>query len=117
MKKMLFLTTFMFTFLIFTANSSSAFELYGCWKSEQKNSLNIIKFDKTTYYYGKNSLPAKFSKNGDVYIVTFNIDSEIHIVPDGNDAIKVTYPNPALPQNIIYKRVTEDERAELIKKR
>lgn len=117
MKKMNFAVLFMFIFLIATANFSNAFELYGCWKSDQKYPLNILKFDKNTYYYGRNSLPAKFSIDGVKYIVTFNVDSEIHIFPDGDNVIRVTYPTPALPQNIIYKRVTEEERTSLIKKR
>ncbi len=117
MKNMIFVAMFIFTYLIFTSTFSTAFELYGCWKSDQKYPLNILKFDKNTYYYGKHSLPAKFSIDGNKYIVTFNVDSEIQIIPDGDDVIRVTYPTPVLPKNIIYKRVTEEERASLIKKR
>jgi len=117
MKKITFMAIFVSASLILMSTFSNAFELYGCWKSDQKYPLNILKFDKNTYYYGKNSLPAKFSIDGNKYIVIFNVDSEIHIIPDGADVIRVTYPTPVLPQNIIYKRVTEEERTSLIKTR
>lgn len=117
MKKKIFMPIFILVFLGIIQSSSYAFDLYGCWKSEQKPPLNILKFDKDTYYYGKHSLPAKFSADGNKYIVIFNVDSEIHIIPEGDNSIKVTFPTQVLPQNIIYTRVTEEERANLIKMR
>lgn len=114
---MLFLTTFVFTFLIITATLPSAFELYGYWKSDQKYPLNILAFDKDRYRYGKQSFPAKFAKSGESYIVQFLKHSNLQIIPVENDVIKVNFPDPTLPKNIVYTRINEEEATMLMKKR
>lgn len=99
------------------SSSALAFDLYGCWKSEQRYPLNVLKFDNENYYYGPYSLSAKYTEKGDEQLVIFNIDSEIRLKKIDENTIKATFPDPSLPQDIVYKRISEEERATLIMKK
>ncbi len=105
------------TACICISSPALAFDLYGCWKSEQRYPLNVLKFDKNNYFYGQYSLPAKFTEREDEQLVIFNVDSEIRLKKIDNNTIKATFPDPSLPQDIVYKRISEEERATLIKKK
>lgn len=86
-----------------------SFEIYGYWKSEEEYPLNIIGFDSSTYYYGKFSQQAKFSNKNNILYVQFTKHSTLQIFDESNDVIKVTFPDPSLPKNIVYKRISENE--------
>lgn len=114
MKRTIFVMSFVCMFIFTSIYSASAFEIYGYWKSDLKYPLNIIKFDKSTYYYGKYSQPAKYSKENNITVVQFTKYSKLHILEEQDDIIKITFPDPSLPKHIIYKRISEEEAVKLI---
>lgn len=115
MKKTIFVISCVCIFMFIFIYSASAFEIYGFWKSDLKYPLNIIKFDKSTYYYGKYSQPAFFSVENNVTTVQFTKYSKLYILEEQDDIIKITFPDPSLPKQVIYKRISEEEAVKLIK--
>ena len=106
---------------MFISSPGFAFDLYGCWKSNQSDrrlyGIHVLKFDQDRYYYGENSLPAKFTEKGDAQIVTFFKTSEIILKKVDDNTIKATFPDPGLPQDILYTRITDEERDQIINKK
>ncbi len=114
MKKTFFIITFVPIFIFNSIISVFAFEIYGYWKSNEEYPLNIIAFDDSNYYYGKYSQQAKFSNQDNVILVQFTKFSTLRVVEVSDDTIKVTFPDPSLPKDIIYKRINENEAKKIL---
>lgn len=109
--------SFMISFMLISS-VAHCFELYGSWKTEDLSGYNetplkIIRFDKTTYYYGKYSLDAKYKNEGDKITVECT-PAKLKIVIKDDNKISVTFPNPRFPQNITYTRISDEEAAKLL---
>ncbi|WP_297848576.1 hypothetical protein [uncultured Desulfovibrio sp.] len=116
MKKIFLIIAFVPLFIFNSIISVLAFEIYGYWKSDEEYPLNIIAFDNLNYYYGKYSQQAKFSNKENTIYVQFTKFSALRIVEVDNDHIKVTFPDPSLPKDIIYKRINENEAKKILAK-
>lgn len=114
MKKVFLSIIFISIFILNSVISALAFEVYGYWKSEEDYPLNIIAFDSSTYYYGKYSQQAKFLNKNDILYVQFTKYSTLQIINENNNIIKVTFPDPSLPKNIVYKRISENEAKKIL---
>ena len=118
MKKIILLllatTLLLFSFSMTACSQSSSFDLNGCWKSNEKYPLNIIQFENNIYKYGKFSEKCTIDKKDGLYIVSF-VGGKIIIKQENNNNIKVTYPNPALPKNIEYTRISKEDADKIIK--
>lgn len=50
-------------------------------------------------------------------IVIFNVDSEVILKKVDDNTMKATFPDPFLPQDILYTRITDEERDQIINKK
>ena len=114
-----------FLLLMSFSQAAFAFELYGSWwKATFENPVlnetttNLLKLEKNkiTYGYigdGSISFDAQILEKGDIFSVSFR-GGTIEIKEGDEDSIKVTWPHPRFPKDIVYTRISDEEAARLL---
>lgn len=121
-------TMTIFLFLISFSQSAFAFEIYDLWwKATFKDPVmnetttNLLKLEKSRLTYGSAgdtsvSFDAQISEKDDIISVTFR-GGTVEIKEGDENSIKVTWPHPRFPKDIVYTRISDEEAAKLLQQR
>lgn len=119
-------TMAIFLLLMAFSQSAFAFDLYGSWwKATFENPVmnetttNLLKLEKNRLTYGFSgdspvSFDAQISDNDDIFSVTFPGGTIEIKEGDEEENIKVTWPHPRFPKDIVYTRISDEEAAKLL---
>ena len=119
-------TMAIFLLLMAFSQSAFAFDLYGSWwKATFENPVmnetttNLLKLEKNRLTYGDAgsravSFDAQISEKDDTIYVTFRGGTIELKEGDEENSIKVTWPHPRLPKDIVYTRISDEEAAKLL---